>query len=335
MSQICTPLFKTDNTEELATADAYDVSDTRPINKVYNAAKEGTKKLYDKAGGKTGVINGVRSIAQAVSNGATGKELLERGLGVFGTSTANILSNAGNGIFDKAAAFINLDPAMASRIKTTGMGVFTTLRSGDPKDLANYAELTSLVAELTGSEEFLGYVNKGIESAVWAAALTEAIQQDLHYFMSEVKQFIDPEVYHQSMIYSIPAVATSGSIYGLKELLNELSEDEIVSNKTDFIRTFLTSFIMPSTITGTVEEYAIELVELLSQLDPLWYIYTRSEGEEIVDHGLLTTASQDALVLLETHPVLSVHAIAAPTMPELSIEEVIRRQFPLMVTNLR
>ncbi len=335
MAQICTPLFKTDNTEELATADAYDVSDTRPINKVYNAAKDGGKKLYDKAGGRSGVIKGVHSIASAVSNGASGRELLDKGLGVFGTSAANILSNAGNGIFDKAADFINLDPSMASKIKTTGMNLFTSLRSGDPKDLSNYTELTGLVAELTGSEEYLKYVNIGIESAVWAGALTDLIDQQQYQYMSDVKQYIDPTVYHQSMIYTVPAVASSGSPYALRELLKELSEDEIISNKTDFIRTFLKSFVMPKTIEVTVEEYALELVNILTQLDSKWYSYDRQDGESIVDHDLLTTASHDALMLLQNHPTLGIHAIAAPTMPVLSIEEVVRRQFPLMVTNLR
>ncbi|MND13282.1 hypothetical protein D3C80_34530 [compost metagenome] len=334
MSLISVPFFKTDKTEKLAAADSYDITDSRPINKVYDAAKQGASKIYDAAGGARGIGAGIQNLVTAKMSGATGKQMLEQGLGMFGTSTMGILKTAGNGIFDKAAEFIDMNPETVAKVKGTGEQLFNRLQYGDPSDLSNYGELATLIGGLTGQEQFAEYANMGIESAVWGSALTKSIEYGQYNYIGDVKQYIDPAVYKQALVYSVPMVSSSGSLEAVKELMKELTPTEILANTPDFIKTFLTQFKTPPELTVTREAYAADLVATLNLISPGWYMYQRQPDEAIVDMSLLAVASPDALSLFELYPALSIYAIAAPTAPEQTVEEVIRRQFPLMVTNL-
>lgn len=334
MSMISIPFFKTDKTEKLEAADAYDISSDKPINRVYDAAKEGAKNVYDRIGGTRGLANGIQNLVSAKVSGATGKQMLEAGLGMFNTSTMGILKAAGNGIFDQAAEFIDMNPETVSQIKGTSEQLFSRLEYGDPSDLTNYGELATLMGSLTGQEQFAEYANMGIESAVWGSAISQTISYGQYNYIGDVKQYIDPAVYQQALVYSIPMVASSGSLEALKELMKELTPDKIMSGKPDFIKTFLAQFKKPVPMTVTMEVYSTDLVTTLSTLVPNWYTFQRQADESIIDLTFLSAGSPEALALLELHPVLSRYAIAAPFAPEIAVEEVIRKQFPMMVTNL-
>lgn len=334
MSLISTPFFKTDKTEKLEAVDSYDISNTRPINKVYDAAKDGAKKLYDQVGGRQGLANGIQNLVSAKVNGATGKQMLEAGLGMFGTSTMGILKSAGNGIFDKAAEFIDMNPETVSKIKGTGEQLFNRLEYGDPSDLSNYGELATLIGGLTGQEQFAEYANMGIESAVWGSAISKTIEYGQYNYIGDVKEYIDPAVYQQALVYSVPMVASSGSLEALKELMKQMTSDVIISTKPDFIKTFMGQFKVPADLAVTREAYATDLVDTLNRLQAGWYSYQRQADESIVDLSCLAVGTSDALNLLQLHPVLSRYAIAAPYAQELTVEDVIRKQFPLMVMNL-
>jgi hypothetical protein len=334
MSLIAIPFFKTDKTEKLEAADSYDISNSRPINKIYDAAKDGAKNVYDRLGGRQGIATGIQSLITAKRSGATGKQMLEAGLGMFGTSTMGILKTAGNGIFDKAAEFIDLNPETVNKIKGTGEQLFSRLEYGDPSDLSNYGELTTLLGELTGNENYASYVNLGLESAVFGSAIAKSVEYGQYQYIGDVKQYIDPAVYQQALVYSVPMVSTSGSLTAVKELLAQMTPDTAMATKPDFIKSFLQQFKTPADIPMTREAYAQDLVDTLNRLDVNWYKFKRQDDQTIVDLTNLGIASADALSLFELHPELGRYAIAAPFAPELSVEEVIRIQFPKMVTNL-
>lgn len=334
MSLISTPLFKTDKTEALEAADVYDISSSKPVNKLYDAAKQGASKLFDAAGGRIGVQNGIQNIISAKINGGTGRSMLEAGLGMFNTSTVGILKSAGNGLFDKAAEFMDLDPSMAARIKGTSEGVFNKIAYGDASDLSGYSDLVSLMGSLTGNDEWAGNINTGLESAVWGSALSQSVKYGQYNYLKDVKVHVDPAVYQQALIYSVPAVASSGSLEALKNLMSELSNDKIMFTKPDFVKVFLSQFSLPDPMTTSREAYANDLVSTLSLLSPKWYLYTRQPTQEIVDLTYLQTASKVALTLLELHAELGVYAIAATVVTEQSVEESMKEQFPMMVTNL-
>lgn len=334
MSLISAPLFKTDKTEALEAADVYDISSSKPVNKLYDAAKQGASKLFDAAGGRIGVQNGIQNIISAKVNGGTGRSMLEAGLGMFNTSTMGILKSAGNGLFDQAAEFMDLDPTMANRIKSTSEGVFNRIAYGDPSDLTGYSDLVSLMGSLTGNEEWASNINVGLESAVWGSALSQSVGYGQYNYLKDVKVHVDPDVYQQALIYSVPAVASSGSLEALKTLMGELSNDKIILTKPDFIKVFLGQFILPDPMSVTRETYAIDLVATLESLSSKWCLYSRQPSQEIVDLTYLQTANKTALALLELHPELGAYAIAATVVTEQSVEESMKEQFPMMVTNL-
>ncbi|MNI63957.1 hypothetical protein D3C73_1193710 [compost metagenome] len=191
----------------------------------------------------------------------------------------------------------------------------------------------TLIGDMAGYPEYADYINIGMESAVWGAAISQTIEYGQNNYMADVKQYIDPEVYHQAMVYSIPAVAVSGSLEAVQELNKQLGAAEILGNKGDFIQAFLQRFKMPDPRPADNAAYANELMTELGKLDPRWYLYSRA-GEDIVDLRPLSTASYDARFLMELYTPLTVAMQLAPHYPEIGAEEVMREQFPLMVTTL-
>lgn len=333
MSLISTPLFKTDNTEKLVVGDAYDISSSRPINKIFDAAKGGATKLFDRAGGISGIASGMQSIIAAKMSGATGKQMLEAGLGMFNTSTIGILRDASNGILDRAGTFLDLDPAMVDRVKSAGSDVANRMQYGGFDDFSSYGSLTTLIGDMSGYPDMAKYVNIGMEAAVWGSALSQTIDYGQYQYMDNVKQYIDPEVYRQALIYSIPAVATSGSLEAVLELLKQLTPAEVYANKPDFVKNFLQRFKLPEVPPADLIAYGVQVVTTCNQIQSRWYRYTRG-NEDIYDFKCLTTASEDAQRLLQLHAELGPIVQIAPHFPETSVDDVIRHQFPLMVMSL-
>lgn len=333
MSLISLPLFRSNNTEKLEAADAYDLTSTRPINKIYEASKNTANRLYSQVGGAEGLARGMVNLLEQKSYGATGKQLLESGLGMFNTSTVGILKTMGEGVLDKAAAFIDMDPEMVTRVKAAGDEVVRQVQYGDPRDISNYGNLLGIVGDLTGNAEFSRYINIGYESAVWGAALSEAAGYGQYQYFGDVKQYIDPEVYRQAVIYSLPVIATSGSLDALKNVIQELGPDVVIAHKPDMIRVFLSRFKLPVPEPLDKVGYANEVVDTLNLLDARWYLYRR-DGTDIFDISMLTGASTEAIVLLNNHAIVGPLIQIAPHFPEVTTDEVLREQYPLMVTNL-
>lgn len=330
MSLISPPLFKSDNTEQLTSADAYDITSTRPINKLFDAAKGVGSSLIDRAGGIRGIANGITSIARSKAYGLDGKGLLEQSLGIFGTSSAGIIRTAGVGILEKAGGFLNIDPSTIANIKNATDSVATQVQYGDFSDIGSYGDLVALMGSLTGNEALAEYINIGYESAVWGAVLSEAVGYGADDYLSRVKEYIDPAVYHQSLIYSVPAVASSGDLSALSHLRQELTVDEILAAKDDFIKIFLMSFKIKRPMTETMDVHATTLFTAMSELDGRWYLFDRN-GTDIIDMKYMAYMSKDAQAVLELHPVIGFAVQMAPKFPDKTAGDVVRENYPLMV----
>lgn len=329
---IASPLFRSNNTEKLEAADAYTITDTRPINKLYEAAKAGAHSLINSMGSPQQIGASISRLVAMKKQGASGRELLEASLGAFGTSIEGVLRTAGTGLLDKAASFIDLDPSIANRIKIGGVFVAESLLTGNVRQLGELQTISGLLGDLGLPEEYLDYVNVGIESAVWAAALTGATSINIFDYFEKLKDHVDDDVYYQAVVFTLPTVATMGSLEGLQAVINGIGAWNILANQPDFIPTFISNFMLPNPLPDGFDarEYGIRLVNLLNQIDPMWYKYQRTDTEVILDLKYLTNPSKDAVTVLELHDELGVAVMLAPGYPEKSVNEVMREQFPRM-----
>ncbi len=335
MSLISIPLFKTDNTEKLEVADAYDVANERPINKVYQASKKKAVELYDRAGGTRGIATGLANLVQAKANGADGARLMEQGLGMFGTSSSGLLRTLGGGVLDKAGKFVGMNPETVGKIKRVGDGLITTVSNGNTGDIGQYGNVVALMGELSGKPELAEMVNIGFESAVWGAAFAEANSFGSYDYYDTVRSHVDPDVYHQAVIYSLPSVATSGSLEAVKQALRALSPEVILANQPGFIEMFFSQFKLPEPQPIDMAAYSNDLVDTLTQLDRYWYTYSPDTTPVVYDLKNLTKVTPDALRVLSIHPVVGPLVQIAPHFQQVSVAEVIRSQFPKMVINLK
>jgi len=161
--------------------------------------------------------------------------------------------------------------------------------------------------------------------------LTKAVEYGSYEYIGSVKDHIDPEVYRQAVIFSIPAVASSGSLEAVKELITALGAEVVHANKPDFVGVFINRFKAPAEPTMDMPAYADQVVDTMTQLDSRWYLYDR-EGQDISDFKYLSAASPDAVAYLSHHPVVGPLVQIAPLFPENTVDAVMREQFPLMVS---
>jgi hypothetical protein len=336
MSQISVPLFRSNNTEKLELVDAYDIADTRPVNKLFDSVKKtasaAATAVFDRAGGITGLISGVDRLLAAKKQGIAGVELLNQSLGMFGSSAGALLRTAGNGILDKAGEYLDIDPTLATKIKNAGESVIDIATYGDLTQISQYGELTELMGALTGNEEIARVINVGYESAVWASVFSQSNQYGVYSSYGRVRDNIDPDVYRQAVILSIPSVASSGSLEAVQAVLEVIDGDVLLARQPSFVRVFLSAFDLPSTVSNDLVSYSDTVVSTLNQIDPSWYQYTLVSGEVIYDLEALVGASDDAINLLTLHGEVGKLVQVAPDFPMRSVADIIRDEFPMMVT---
>jgi hypothetical protein len=331
MSLIASPLFKTDASEELTSADAYEITDTKPINKLFDAAKGMGEKLIDRGGGANNIARSVAAIMNLKSSGATGRQLLEAGMGMFGSSGAGILKSASESILNKAGGFLDLSPEFITKVQTTAGDVAYQIQYGDPTNIMAYSELTGLIGSLTEYVDITEYVNIGYEAAVWAGTLATAVEEGVGEYIGIVRDFVDVEVYQQALRFITPTVAYAGEMTSLNHLFDNLPKDEIMACQPDFIPTFLSRFKLPGNLGQSMEDTSVELIGKMKELDPRWYLYDQN-GTDIIDMKYIATMSDDVKRLLELDDEIG-HAVQlARHYPEATIAEITREQYPLMVS---
>ncbi|MNY19040.1 hypothetical protein D3C86_1524540 [compost metagenome] len=263
--------------------------------------------------------------------GYKGKDLLNAGLGAFGTSVTGVLKTTGGTVFDKAATFIDMDPSIVDKIKIGGNYVTDALESGDPRRMGDVQGLLGVMGDMGIAPEFLDSVNVGIESAIWGATLSGASSLNMFDYFDQVRDNTDPDVYYQAVVFALPTVAGMGSLAGLDAMLRGIGPENILINQPDFISVFLSNFTIPTPAPTDLKVYGEELVTKLALIDPMWYKYVRN-GETIVDMKYLTAPSKDTVRVLELHDELGMAIQIAPGFEEVSVGDVIREQFPMMVS---
>lgn len=330
MSLISKPLFRTNNTENLEAADAYDITNNRPINKIYESAKSGVRDLIERAGGARNIGNSISALVQMKQAGYGGKELLQASLGMFGTSVAGLLKTTGSAVFDKAAAFIDLDPSIVEKVKIGGNYVADALEYGDPSRLGDLQGLVGIMGDMGLDPDTLEMINIGVESAVWGAALAGASSLNLFDYFDAVRDNTDPDVYYQAVVFALPTVAGMGSLQGLDAMLSAVGAENILVNQPDFIQIFISNFTIPTPQPADLKTYGVELVNKLKLIDRNWYTYQRGE-ETIIDFKYMSTPSRDAVRVLELHDEIGPAIQIAQGYPEIAVSDSLREQFPMMV----
>lgn len=330
MSLISKPLFRSNNTEALEVADIYDVSDNRPVNKVYDSLKKGSEKLWHSAGGTQGVLSGIERVYDAKDKGLSGLELLNSGLGVFNTSTANILKNATLDIASKAGDFIGLDPSVVDKIKRVGEGIVRNVDYGRGGDIKTYGALTDLIGDLSGNRKVAEMIHLGYVSAVWGAAFAESNRYGESTYR-RVQESVDPEVFRRGVIYSIPSVAATGRIEAVTELLEVIDADTVLGYHSDFVTRFLSAYRIPNPRPADMVAHANDVVSTLERVKSKWYYYTLDSGREVYDLTCFNNMSYDAYEVMCLNDTVSKAAQISKGYGTRSILDLIYKQFPRMV----
>lgn len=331
---ISVPFFKTNGLEDLAVADIYKLTDAVPVNKVFEAAKDLSSKLYDQVGGRDGLIRSVTSLVSLKNQGATGAELITRGMQMLGTSQQSLLRTVGGAVLDKAGTFVDLDPSVINKIKVIAGDSSRYMNVKDPNNLSS---VFGILGGLSDNPNYLKMVNVGMEASVWGSAVSQAVQYNTYEVFDHVKKNTDPETFKWSMIYASSTIMSQGDLDTLIKMMETLTVDEILGNNPDFIRVFLSAFKVGEGDAWTPEHYpekAQLLYATMNKLNPLWCKFQRN-SETIINLSPLITLSKDAKRLLGLIPELKKPIQMAPSFPPTSTYAVCRALYPLSVASLK
>lgn len=333
MSLISIPLFKTDGKEELVPQDVYKLTNSAPINKVFEAAKNIGKNAYDVIGGRQGLINGVTNLVQLKQQGVTGKALLENALSGWGINKQTILA-AGGPLMDGAAEYMGINPEIVSKVKVSTDGI-TRIVTGDKE--GGFKSLLGIAGSLTGDPTMLKAIDIGMESAVWGSAISQAVKYNYPEMMYTVNNSVDPEVMYWSMVYASDTVMTQGNLESHLVMLQTLTPEVTLGHNPDYIKTFLSAFkISPEWTAAEYPAKALLLAQQMADMNPSWTTYKRTAHPfEVINLEALAGMSPDAKKLLSYIEALKDPIQMAGNFPTTTSYNLCRDQYPMSVAALK
>lgn len=333
MSLISIPLFKTDGKEELVTQDVYKVTNTAPVNKVFEAAKNVGKNALDFVGGRQGLINGVTNLLALKQSGADGKTMLTQALQGWGVNKQSLLA-AGGGLLDDAADYMGINPEVTSKLKLTSDGVVRIV-TGDKE--GGLKSLLGIAGGLTDDPGMLKAIDIGMEAAVWGSAISQSVKYNYPEMMYSVSKSTDPEVMYWAMVYASDTIMSQGNLESHVAMLKTLTAEVVLGHNPDYIKNFLAAFkITPEWPASDYPAKAALLSSLMSDMNPNWSSYNRTAAPiKIIDLAALSGMSKDAKQLLSLIDELKDPIQMAGDFPATTTYNLCRDQYPMSVAALK
>lgn len=334
MSLISTPLFKTNGKEELVAQDVYKITNSVPVNKVFEAAKNVGKNTLDFIGGKQQLLSGVTKLIEMKKSGLSGKELLMQGLQGWGVNKQALMSQFGGPLIDGAAKYMGVSPEVVDKVKLSSDGV-TRVMTGDSQ--GGLKQLLGLAGGLTGNPTILSAIDIGMESAVWGSAISSAVKYDYPDITYSLQPNVDAEVMHWSMVYASDTIMQQGSLESHEVMIEILTPEEVVGHNPEYIKTFLSAFrITPEWEIKDYPAKALLLQSKLVEMDPNWCTFKRPVHPTVVfDLAALAGMSNDARKLLTYIPELKDPIQMSVNFPITNTYNLCRDQYPMSVASLR
>lgn len=334
MSLISTPLFKTNGKEELVAQDVYKITNSVPVNKVFEAAKNVGKNALDFVGGKQQLLSGVTNLIELKKAGMTGKQLLMQGLQGWGINKQALMAQYGGPLMDGAAAYMGVSPEVMDKVKVSSDGV-TRMMTGDKQ--GGLKQLLGLAGGLTGNPSMLSAIDIGMEAAVWGSAISQSVKYDYPDITYSLQPNVDAEVMHWSMVYASDTIMNQGSLESHDVMTEILTPEEVLGHNPEYIKTFLSAFrITPEWEIKDYPQKALDLQAALVAMDPNWCTFKRPAHPVLIfDLAALAGMSNDARKLLTYIPGLKDPIQMSVNFPITNTYNLCRDQYPLSVASLR
>lgn len=331
MSLISSALFKTDGQEELLTKDAYSITDSLPINKLFEAAKGAGKGIFDAITSKVGLVNGINTLISMKQNGTLdGKAILEKGLSLMGTSTTSVFKDAGQSVFTAAGNFAGASPETLTKMKVMANDATRYITGTDTNKISGLLNVMDVLGVDSG---LVKSVNVGVQSSLWGGVISEAINTGIPEMIGVVKKTVDPDVYSQALAWASGTSATKGDVGSFNTIVGEIGGQKVMANMPTFVPTFLGNLTLPEGM-GKAEMPALAQTTYTNLLatDPTAIKSSRAgSAGDIFNLSTFSKMSDGAKELFSTLPELKDVVQVASNFPGTTVSDAITKYYPYSV----
>lgn len=328
-SRLSSTIFQGDPSKAVLVQDAYKVANQESRNSMYDSVKG----IY--ADAVDGLYTNKRSpkqLAQIVAAAQKGNinrmEMIERALGVMGTSLGSIFGSVTgvlkNKIGDAAGALIGENAKKNVQVMFDKVPLI--ISAVDVKDASSLFEF---IGELTGDSELAKVIDIEAESAILAGIVGTLASYGVPDLIDYVIEEAQSEAARRNawQYYSTEAVYGS-DLAGINKVIDKIGLVAFLEANPDAINMILSQFFFGTK--DTVDTWPVKRVELINTLvriNPQWSMYNRN-GVYIPNLEPFQIASDNAKSLFYLAEPERKYSLASINFPKKPPGTIIQEMYP-------
>lgn len=317
MSRIANPVFNGSPTDNLTAADIYgEVSDTVRNSFTTQFSAFG-QSLQENLGQVRGSLT---KIGQQLLDGSLTVDDAKARLKSSLRGARGDLDNLREGITESI-----IDGMGGNELKVAMESGYQSFRGAD---LDSAKGVMSLMRDLTGNQVF-DIVDVGAQVGLFRGVLEEVSAWGVPELVDSVLTEVDdPKMRREVVQYSTNSLAQGSDIDSLEMILNQVDASALTANRPDFPKQVLQRYTFKKgTTPADYPERLSQLVGVMNRLQFDWF-WTRRNGENVWNLGIISSASDDARRLFYSDPEYRTPALIAEQYPEKDTRSLMRSMYP-------
>lgn len=327
--RLSSTIFQGDSSQQVLVEDAYGIANNETRNSMYESVKGVFADSVDGIQSNKSSPRQIANIIQAARRGTADKmDLIDRALGVMGTSLPGLLGTVGgtlkNIIGDAAESVIG--PGAKKNIDVLFDGIPTMI---SVIDVDNTQSLFEFIAELTGNSELARIVNIEAEASIIGALASSVMEYGIPDLMDDIIETSRSEAAQRKAWEYISTDAVYGAdLAAINHVIDKIGLTAFLENNPNAIDMILGSFFFGTNDTvDTWPAKRVELITTLARINATWDKYNRN-GVLIPNLQPFQVASDDAKKLFQLQEPELTYCLTAVNFPPSTPFDVMSKMYP-------
>jgi hypothetical protein len=333
MSRIAQPAFNGAPTDELAAVDVYGTTDAEQrsaFTSAYTAFGEGLDVVMNKSKEVSGKV--VQKAKDGELDVNESRKVVQRALKGSRTDIDRIGTAASDLLLGDVAKGSMLDQLGGGKNYYKSIKVLTQngQHNIDNADYDSVSGILAMVSDVTGSGAFEA-TNLAVEAAVLHTAIEQLTDLGVPELVDDVMQEIKDEQLRKTVARrSAGRLATSGNIDTIEIALNSVGAPPLTASQPTLPQQVLARYKLKEGSTrADYPERLVQLVRVMNQLKPDWF-WTYRGSERVWNLAMLSTASDDARLVLLSDEEYRTPTLIASSYPQRDVTRLMKDMYPMI-----